>query len=55
MSNVALEEIQAAIQDLRSLSETDSTFEIVYWKKQGTARSSADLLSLIGKPSGLPI
>ena len=55
MSNVALEEIQAAIQDLRSPSETDSTFEIVHWKKQGTARSSADLLSLIGKPSGLPI
>ncbi len=55
MSNDAMREIRMAIKDLLYMSETDSPFEIVYWKKQDAIRSSADLLSLIGKSSGLPI
>ena len=45
MISNALREIQKAIKGLLYTSETDSPFEIVYWKKQDTARTSADLLS----------
>ncbi len=55
MISKELREIQTAIKGLLYTSETDSPFELVYWKKQDSTRRSADLLSAIGKSSGLPI
>jgi hypothetical protein len=55
MSANVLQALATAISGLLYMSETDTPFEIVHWKKQDSICSTADLLSLIGKSSGLPV
>ena len=47
--------LESAINGLLYMSETDSPFEIVHWKKRGPILSSADVLSFIGQSSGMHI
>jgi hypothetical protein len=55
MPTDSLLELKAAIKGLLYMSKTDSPFEIVHWEKRDTIRSSADLLSVIGQSSGMPV
>lgn len=55
MSADVLQALRTAISGLLYMSEADVPFEIVQWKKQDTICSTADLLSLIAKSSGLPV
>jgi hypothetical protein len=55
MSAEILQALKLATNGLLYMSETDSPFEIVHWTNRDAIRSSADLLSLIGKSSGLSV